>query len=95
MGARVGVWDVEGKWQFSVSAKSSLDTVFMASWVPTFDPADPVAVLHSRIVGASGVTGSPLKVGANVVVPGSRGDAFVASLGMLDFARPRNSCGRG
>jgi hypothetical protein len=88
LGARVAVWNVAGKLQFSVSARSGLDTVFLASWMPTFVSTDPVTVLYSRVVGASGVVGSPLKVGANVVVPGSRGDAFVASLGRLEFLGP-------
>jgi hypothetical protein len=88
LGARVAVWNVAGKLQFSVSAKSGQDTVFLASWVPTFVSTDPATILYSRVVGASGVVGSPLKVGGSVVVPGSRGDAFVASLGRLEFLGP-------
>jgi hypothetical protein len=91
LGARVAVWNIAGKLQFSVSAESGLDAVFLASWVPTFVSTDPAAIFYSRIVGAIGVVGSPLTVGANVVVPGSRSDAFVAPLnllGRLEFLGP-------
>lgn len=84
LGARVSVWKVQGKLQFSVSTKRGLDNIFLTSWVPTFVSTDPAIIFYSKVVGASGVVGSPLTVGANVVVPGSRGDAFVAPLALLD-----------
>ena len=81
IGAEVTVAKVAGTTQFSIGAKRAADRVFVASWVPTFKAADPTAVFESTIPDASGdVGGTPLVVGSSIVVPGGRGDAFVAPL---------------
>jgi hypothetical protein len=83
VGRRVGT-----EYEFLVGAKKALDNVVVASWVPTFDAADPVTILESRVTGAEGDDGStPLILDHFIVVPGSRGDAFVAPIDLKAFSK--------
>ena len=79
IGAEVSTANAAGKLQFSVGAKTAAGGAFVASWIPTFIDTDPTTLLESLIPDASGdIGGTPLIVGSYVVVPGGRGDAFVA-----------------
>lgn len=69
-----------GKLHFAVGAKqTATGGGVIAWWAPTFDASDPTAAFESTLPDASGeVVGTPLVAGGYIVVPGARGDAFVA-----------------
>ncbi len=88
LGAKVAVWSVGSKLEFSVSASKSVDNISLASWIPTFVNTDAATIYYSSVKGASGTVGSPFRIGINVGIPGGNGDAFVAPFnpaGRLDF----------
>ncbi len=79
IGAEIAIDQALGTLQFSVGAKMAIGGTFVVSWTPTFVAADPTVLFESRIPDASGAFGgTPLLAGPYLVVPGDRGDAFVA-----------------
>jgi hypothetical protein len=80
IGAAVAITPSIDPLQVSIGAQRATGGAFVVSWAPTFNPNDKRTVLlESPIPDASGAAGgTPLVVGTWLVVPGSRGDAFVA-----------------
>lgn len=77
--------------QFFVSIKNSDETFSIASWLPAWPENTPASLFYSEVNGAVGKIGSPLISGSLIVVPGGKGDSFVATFdptGRLDYDRP-------
>lgn len=77
----VTIVNVVEKRLFSASVRSPDGGAFVASWNPTFVSTDPTAVFESAIPTASDpIGGSPAFASDFIIVPGGRGDAFLAPL---------------
>ena len=82
MGAEVSVYNFFFGLAFFVGSTNASGDPFVSMWVP-FAPGNPIWVFQAPIPDASkSIDGTPLIVDPYIVVPGGRGDAFVAGIGM-------------
>ncbi len=71
---------------FFVGSRSSNGRYSVATWIPTFQPATVTLFFESQLPDDSGpLNSTPLQIGSFLVVPGSRGDAFVAPYSLVDL----------
>lgn len=78
-GAGVELSFVTGKPQFSVLCKTPAGSTYVASWQPAFSDVTVKKYLFRSVVSNLGTLGgAPVTLRSTIVVPGVRGDLFIA-----------------